>query len=272
MKILSANKLLNLVKMVFLILLGPIIFWGSSKLEIRGGFWKCPFILPFVMCKVCPVHCSFGTFRSLIFLGIVGSGFLLGRFFCGLACPFGVMQDFLYKISPVKFLNSTLKNSTFKYFRYILLIIVLGLTLKYIFPMIDLPVIDSMFHFFESNLISIRNMFVILILMFLVFSLLKGRLWCQYICPVGAWLSVFNTYSIYKLRADKETCSLCYKCKTLCSSGLNPLEESDLNSKDCVRCLECVIGCSKGAIRIMPFYGKKTYDNKFCDDERKGVV
>jgi len=88
-------------KIISVPILGPMLAWGSWGFDLRGGPWRCPFTLPFVLCHMCPVPCTVGYWRGRLFAGVIGGNLLMGRLFCGLWCPLGAAHDLLFKL-PVK--------------------------------------------------------------------------------------------------------------------------------------------------------------------------
>ena len=67
------------IKVTSLTVMGLILFIGSLSLSATGGLWACPFPVPFIMCNVCPVYCTFGQVRTGLFYGILASGLVMGR-------------------------------------------------------------------------------------------------------------------------------------------------------------------------------------------------
>ncbi len=56
---------------------------------------------------------------------------------------------------------------------------------------------------------------VILIAVILL-SIMVYRLFCRYICPLGAIYSLFNPVSFYKLRVSESKCTKCEVCAKAC--------------------------------------------------------
>ena len=87
-----------------------------------------------------------------------------------------------------------------------------------------------------------RNLLIVTI----VLSIIIYRPFCRYICPLGAFYSVFNKVSIYRYRVDMEKCVHCGKCAKACQMVVNPVENP--NSPECIRCGRCKQACPVHAI------------------------
>lgn len=64
---------------------------------------------------------------------------------------------------------------------------------------------------------------IILILMLLL-SFSYDRLFCKYLCPMGAFLGILNKISIFKITRDKNTCTNCKLCSKICPVNINVAE------------------------------------------------
>jgi len=86
-------------------------FFAAAAFQSLNLRWLC---LPALNCHACPavwtacpigVLMHFAGWRIFPFLAlgiIIGLGVLVGRFFCGWVCPFGVLQGLLYRIPSRK--------------------------------------------------------------------------------------------------------------------------------------------------------------------------
>jgi polyferredoxin len=192
------------------------------------------------------------------FLGAVGS--LAGRIPCGWLCPFGLIQELLYKIRSPKLKLPRILRS-FKYLVLASTVVLLPLLVvdefgygetwfcKWICPAgtleagIPLVLLNS----------GIRNQIAFMfkwkmaiLLLFLVWMVLTQRVFCRTTCPLGAIFGLFNKASLFRLTVDGERCLKCEKCSRDCPVGLHPNETP--NSPECIRCLKCVNSCQYGAI------------------------
>ncbi|NIS74719.1 MAG: 4Fe-4S binding protein [Deltaproteobacteria bacterium] len=232
---------------------------GYFKGFVTASLYQGPlkgFCVPALNCYACPgalFSCPIGTmqhfmvtrnvpFYSMGILGVVGSS--IGRMACGTLCPFGFLQDILYKIRTWKFpIPKILRYG--KYLSLAGLVFVIPYltrenwfsklcpmgTLTAGIPWVTLdPNIRAMIQWLFWVKISI-------LLFFVSTSVLTKRPFCRVVCPLGAIFSVFNKASFFKLEWNPETCTKCGKCQDICPVDIRVDEEP--NSVDCVRCLDC---------------------------------
>jgi ferredoxin-type protein NapH len=76
--------------------------------------------------------------------------------------------------------------------------------------------------------------------------ILISRFFCRFLCPLGAFYSLFNRISLVKLDFIEGNCVHCLACVPACPTGVRPYEERD--SRECILCLRCVQACRFGAL------------------------
>ena len=218
---------------------------------------------PFLNCYACPTalfSCPIGTLQHFIAIGAVpfyllGYLFLVGlfsgRMACGWLCPFGFVQDLLYKIKTPKYKVPR----RWRYAKYgVLLVLVIivpyvthetwfsklcpagtlfaGLPWAIWNPVtpatgqLVLPTGPGLWFFFA----------LAILIAFLAWFVVSRRPFCKTVCPLGAILSVFNRFSFIRLDVQKN-CDGCSICRDICPMELNVALEA--NSTECIRCLEC---------------------------------
>ncbi len=211
---------------------------------------------PVLNCYACPlaaVACPIGSlqhfaaihvfpFYTVGILGLVGG--VVGRMTCGWLCPFGFLQDLIYKLHTVKVRLPKFLN----YLKYILL-----LTLVIIVPYISgepwfsklcpagvleagipLVLLDEQVRRQIGSLFWLKTGILVA---FLVSFIYIKRPFCRMICPLGAIFSFFNAFSAYRLEFDETQCIRCNKCQRKCPVDIKVYESP--NSTDCIRCLDC---------------------------------
>lgn len=250
---------------------------GFKTGKIYGGNLK-KICVPGMNCYSCPGakgSCPIGSLQAVIgnanfkfsyyivgFLFFIGA--LMGRFVCGWLCPFGLIQDLLYKIPFFK------KIKTFKYDKYlrklkyfILLIFII------ILPMFVVDILGQGSPYFCKLICPIGMLeggipLVLLnksmrgaigflyywkgtiLILTILLSIMIYRPFCKYICPLGAIYSFFNPISIFKYRLDKDKCISCGRCKKVCQMNVDPTK--NCNHKECIRCARCKNACPVDAI------------------------
>lgn len=80
--------------------------------------------------------------------------------------------------------------------------------------------------------------------------LTKRRTQCTFLCPFGAFQSLFNKLSVFDIRIDRSKCNDCVLCRKECPTmSLDERSVKDGNALlSCMKCGACVDICPKGAV------------------------
>lgn len=266
----------NYIQLIASVLMNGYIA-GYSKGRIFTGKSKVVCV-PILNCYSCPGalgSCPIGSLQSVIsgrthkisfyILGfLMLFGILLGRLVCGFICPFGFIQDLLHKIPLPKIRVPEKLDKPLRYVKYLVLVflvILLPLFLKdeygsgtpyfckYLCPEgtlgAGIPLLlknPSL----RGAVGALFNWKLSILIIILVLSVLIYRPFCKYLCPLGAFYGLFNKFSFYQLKVDKEKCMGCRACERNCKMGVKILE--NINSMECIRCGECMKTCKVNAI------------------------
>lgn len=92
-------------------------------------------------------------------------------------------------------------------------------------------------------------------------SAVRGRIYCNTVCPVGAFLGLLSRFSLFKLSIDKEACKLCGMCERGCKAQCIDAKNKHIDNSKCVLCFNCAKQCHKNAIKFEYRY-KKGKDNE----------
>lgn len=183
---------------------------------------------------------------SLIIITII-----LGRFFCGWMCAFGAYNDLIHEISKnvfkVKYRVNEKADSILKYFKYIVLAVIIALSWTMgssIFSsaspwdafaqITDLPMVMS------SLIVGL-----ILLILITIGAFYIERFFCRYLCPLGALFNIFSKLSIFKINMPKNKCGNCRACTSQCSMGIPLYKENEVIGGECINCMKCVEVCPR---------------------------
>ncbi|GHT71043.1 ferredoxin [Bacteroidia bacterium] len=213
---------------------------------------------------------------------------LFGRIYCSTICPLGVLQDIVSRFSGRGQKNKKgKKKHIFKYakpqnyLRYGLLSICVILpVLGIVTPLLLLdpysnwgriatnllrPVgmlINNLiasiatksgnFSFYHVSIETVTTISliagIIALLVVGIMSFLRGRLYCNTICPVGSLLGLVSRYSLFKVVMDENRCTKCTLCERACKSQCIDSKSIKIDSSRCVSCYNCLSRCKHGAI------------------------
>ena len=242
--------------------------------QIYKGSWK-QFCNPGMNCYSCPAArlvCPIGAMQavsgsmnfklSFYVIGFVlALGVVFGRAICGFFCPFGLIQELIYKIPfPKKKLWKWLT-----YVKYVLLavfVVIMPVTMvnelgmsspafcEYICPAGTLeggiPLLSTHPEL-RATLGALFSVKACILIITLIGCLSVCRFFCKVMCPLGAIYGLLNKVSIYYMECNKKTCVSCGKCHNICPMDVGPVKNP--NSAECIRCGRCKKACPTQAIQ-----------------------
>ncbi len=242
-------------------------FVGFAKGTIYQGPIK-GVCVPGLNCYSCPgalASCPLGSLQSALvsskykfpyyILGILLLfGILLGRVICGFLCPFGLIQDLLYKI-PTPKLKKNRFTRLLSYLKYIILVvfaILIPILLlepgfcKYICPAGTLEAGIPLVAGNQQLQTLIGNLYIwkiVLLIIVAISAIFIFRSFCRFICPLGAIYSLFNRFALFGVSVDKEKCDHCNACVHHCK-----MDVKKVGDHECIQCGECSKHCHACAI------------------------
>ena len=228
---------------------------------------------------------------------------ILGRIYCSVICPLGVMQDLFGWIGKRAKKNRYSYSPEKRWLRYTMLVVFIaplvtggGIIVQLLAPysafgrimtMILQPVwkwgnnllaamaesMDS-YAFYEVD-VWLKSMPVLLIaaltlLILLLLAWRNGRTYCNTICPVGTVLSFFSRFSLLKIHFDSDKCRNCSLCSKNCKAACIDYKTHTVDHSRCVTCGDCLDSCKFGALKygLSPKH-KKTEENSTPADAGK---
>ena len=254
---------------------------GYGKGFLEGKIYQGPtkvLCVPGLNCYSCPGalgSCPIGSLQAVLdsskftfscyifgFLMIFGS--LFGRFICGWLCPFGFVQDMVYKIPLFTKVKNLPGHKALRFLPYGILAVFVVLL-----PSIVVDVMGTGSPWFCEYICPSGTLFagiplvlmngslrmaagfrfiwkVAVLLAILLLSMKIYRPFCKYLCPLGAIYGIMNPVALYHFKVDKKKCIKCKACQKVCGMDIKVYKHP--NSAECIRCGACKAICPKGAI------------------------
>ena len=107
---------------------------------------------------------------------------------------------------------------------------------------------------FATHAPFFRGHLVLLILFsaIIALGLFYKRYWCRNLCPLGALLSLFSGWSLFKRVVGENICDGCDKCNIECKMGAIDDTGKKTQEGECILCMQCQDICPTGAVRFTP--------------------
>lgn len=240
------------------------LYKGGSKAMCTPGLncYSCPGAV-----SACPLGSLQGAFpaghSAIYYVGgiLLLYGVLFGRLICGWLCPFGLIQELLYKVKTPKLKKSPV-TQLFSCAKYVILVFFVFLVpIFYAFRNVPLPAFCKFIcpaGTLEGGLVLLSNaanksylsllgglftwkaLLTVSILLGCVFIF---RLFCRFVCPLGAIYGLFNKLSFFGIQTDTHKCIDCDRCAAKCL-----LDVKRPGDRECISCGECVEVCPTQAI------------------------
>lgn len=241
------------------------IYQGSSKIMCAPGIncYSCPGAI-----GACPLGSLQGAFSAnrstmyYVFGILLLYSVMFGRMICGWLCPFGLIQELLYKIKTPKLKKSPVTR-LLSYLKYVILVVFVFLVpILYAFKDTPLPAFCKYIcpaGTIEGGLILLSNEInasyfsmlgpiftwkFLLMISIVVGSVFAFRLFCRFLCPLGALYGLFNRISFFGVKVNMDKCTRCNLCVNHCK-----LDIHHVGDQECISCGECIGVCPTKAIQ-----------------------
>lgn len=218
-----------------------------------------------------------------VVVGLVVLTLLLGRVYCSVICPLGVMQDI------VSWINGRRKKKKYRFsyspekrwLRYGMLGLFFAALVAGIGSFAALLAPYSSYGRIASNLFAplygwgnnllayfaewadsyafyetevwLKSLptFAIAVVTFVALVVLawrNGRTYCNTICPVGTVLGFLSRFSLLHITIDERKCNGCGLCSRKCKAACIDGKEHRVDYSRCVACMDCIDTCKHGAV------------------------
>lgn len=222
-----------------------------------------------------------GAGSALLLATLLIVTLLVGRVYCSVICPFGILQDMFTRLGNIgkkknkrrKFTYSTPLNIL----RYSILSItvvctalgfsavlgwldpysnfgriaknIVGLAYASLNNLAATVFSDTLYYVSLKSFEAFTFGFSLFVLISVgVMAIWRGRLFCNSICPVGALLSLVSRFSLFKLQLNEASCNSCGLCAMRCKSQCIDSKNKTLDFSRCVTCYNCIDACNRKAL------------------------
>lgn len=263
------------------------------RVALAAIFWVC--ITALLLDFTGTLHCWLGWMAKIqllpaamalnvvVLIGLALLTLILGRVYCSVICPLGVMQDIISwfhsrsKKGRYRFSWSPAKN-WWRYTVFVLFVLaiilgigsfvallapyssygrIVGSLLQPVYIWINNLLADvaarmDSYAFYHHD-VWLKSLPVLLVaaITFVTLFVLAwrgGRTYCNTICPVGTLLGFLSRFSLLTIKIDKEKCNACGLCSRRCKASCINGKEHSVDSSRCVACMDCIDTCAHGAI------------------------
>ena len=244
---------------------GKLYTGGSKKMCAPGiNCYSCPGAVG--ACPLGSLQHALGTSSHGVIFYVLGIlllyALLLGRFICGFLCPFGLIQELLYKIKTPKLKKSKVTR-ILSYLKYVILVyfVVIIPVLYFLYANNTVPgfcmyicpagIIEGAFGYLAhpnnaNDMASLQILFswkFCLTVSIILGSVFVFRLFCRFLCPLGALYGLFNHFAVFGIKLEKSKCTDCGLCVSKCKVDIRKV-----NDHECINCGECIEVCPTQAI------------------------
>lgn len=193
---------------------------------------------------------------SVVLLLLIILTALFGRVYCSMLCPLGAMQDGFSWIGQKLRKSGHIYHTEYKWLRYTVMVLFILMLLwpstawlsRLIEPysMFGRIVVAAARHAWNVTFWIGAATFVILAL----WAQLRGREYCNTICPVGTMLSLVSRFAIFRPTIDEQKCTNCGTCGRKCKANAIDTHNHKIDMAQCVGCFNCLTDCKQGAIDL----------------------
>ncbi len=220
---------------------------------------------------------------------LVGFYFIVGgRVFCGWVCPIYWLSEISAKLHKKFALYNMKPSASFKYYLFVIFLLLSVVTSKPVFELIspigiisqnialgiDKPqaqfgkelessvdISDSGYSpslmsdsYYDWQILFNSSLWLIVLILLVDIFISRGW-WCRFACPVGTFYTLLGKYSPVKIKIDHVACTKCNECFDVCLPSnvlIDPVRGKTnwVIDSSCTNCLNCIDICPEDALKI----------------------
>ena len=217
-----------------------------------------------------------------VVIGLAIATLLLGRIYCSVVCPLGILQDLFGRMGRKAKKNRYSYSKEVRWLRYPVLVVFVAALLTGVGSIVQLLAPYSAFgriattllqplwkmgnnvlatiaerqdsyafYHIETavpNIITVSMIATVTLVVLALLAWRNGRTYCNTICPVGTVLSFLSRFSWLKIHFDVEKCRNCSQCSKNCKASCIDYKTHRVDYSRCVVCGNCIESCKFGAL------------------------
>lgn len=179
----------------------------------------------------------------------------LGRLYCSIICPLGVLQDLSLKLHRKKRFTPSRERRWLRF-----TVLALSVASVLVFGQVGIALIAPYSAYGRivaavcsllvgSTSLALLVVGIVTLVLIALLAFFFGRAWCNNICPVGTLLSAVSRWSLWRPVIDESKCVSCGVCAKRCRSACIDPKEHKVDMSRCVVCFDCLDNCKVGAIQ-----------------------
>lgn len=202
---------------------------------------------------------------------------VFGRFFCGYACAFGSLGDWLFALQKYIAKKTKKKPKTLPRdwarslagVKYIVLTAIVVLCFTGLYSQLSgWNPWDAFSMIHARNFALGKHIAAVVILLLLMVGMaFEERFFCKFLCPMGAVFSLMPVLPFFSLYRDRREClKKCSACTKVCPADIELPNAGPLAVRgECFQCGRCAGGCPKTNVHCGP--APKNGKNKLRGNE-----
>ncbi|MCQ2165976.1 MAG: 4Fe-4S binding protein [Bacteroidales bacterium] len=181
---------------------------------------------------------------------------VFGRVYCSVLCPWGLLQDGIYRIRTAGPKKRRFRMRYTKPCNAIRLGILAAFLAAVAFGFGSIAYLIEPYSNFGNLMGTLKGrtglevmiVAAVTLVVLVLFVVKGGRAWCNTLCPVGTILGIFSRRSLFRPVINEEKCVSCGLCGKACRASCIDTENHVVDMSRCILCFDCLDNCKEGAI------------------------
>ena len=196
----------------------------------------------------------------IVLVALLAFTMVFGRFFCGYACAFGALGDWIYTVvhgvlSKTPLRNARIPEPAMKVLSLVKYAVAAAIGVACVVGVwADLSGYSpwvAFAGFTSGSLDGIRKGAFVLLGLCLVGMMLSERFFCRVLCPMGAVFALMPVLGVSSFTRTRSHCAhKCGQCREVCPVGLWP-DADTLSHGECIACGRCADVCPLSNVNLV---------------------